>query len=179
MLRCWAVKCGSTHHSFLAASSPGLCLLRGHDYLLCLRASVGVTAACGCARARARADDVRLAPRAFSAFTVYQLYFDTRDQHRVDMALRLNGTGDYVSLPDVLVGGSTITLQVHSPSVRCLCVYCCRGYPWRGWGVDTGIARPWCVLHAAAEPACGCLSVQSRPVLCPPARACEGECGTG
>jgi hypothetical protein len=39
-------------------------------------------------------------------------YRDTLPSHAVDMMLRLNGRGDYVYLPDVPVGGPTVTMQV-------------------------------------------------------------------
>ncbi len=61
-------------------------------------------------------DDVRVAPNAFSQFTIRQLYIDTRAAHMVDMALRLNGAGDHVTLPAVAVGGSSLTLQVSQPA---------------------------------------------------------------
>ena len=57
------------------------------------------------------ADDVRLAPTAFSNLTIMNTYLESLSSHVVDMMLRLNGAGDYVYLPDVPVGGPTVTLQ--------------------------------------------------------------------
>ncbi len=56
-------------------------------------------------------DDVRLAPSVFAAATVARAYELSRPDHLIDMVVRLDGTGEYVQLPNVNIGGSAVTVQ--------------------------------------------------------------------
>ncbi len=47
----------------------------------------------------------------FSASTILRTFQTSRAAHLIDMALRLDGSGEYVTLPNVMVGGSAVTIQ--------------------------------------------------------------------